>query len=207
MLYNNRMNKKQPCGFTLIELLVVVIIIAIGTSMGLPSLIRSKRQNEVDRYTQIVESGLFSLRAKLGTTKSSCELFFPSKNTFLPPWESIEFQQPNGSQEYLDERIQCCNSKEGCVGGPGYRLINREGSPEREFIEVATTEEVFQMSPPGTSSEARTLRILIRSKMWEDRNLRTNDGSSKLKTRCIEVSGSGGISRGTWDNQSQICST
>ena len=33
-----------------------------------------KQQGDVDRYTQTVESGLFNLRAQLGTTKSSCQL-------------------------------------------------------------------------------------------------------------------------------------
>ena len=44
-------------------------IITLGAAVSVPNFLRNARQAEVDRYTQTVETGLFSLRAKLGTTK------------------------------------------------------------------------------------------------------------------------------------------
>ena len=75
---------------------------------------RTLKQREVDRYTQTVESGLFSLRAKLGTTKSSCEFHFQTQmSSNLYGISAI--QQPNGIQTNLTDRISC-HSQEGCVG-------------------------------------------------------------------------------------------
>ena len=73
-------------GFTLTELLVTTAIIATGAVLILPSFVRSKYQGDVDSYTQTVESGLFNLRAQLGT-QISCQL------SFLPP---INFK-PHGN--------------------------------------------------------------------------------------------------------------
>ena len=69
MLYNDQVIRNRDSGFTLVELLVVVVLISIGSALSLPTFMRTLKQREVDRYTQTVESGLFSLRAKLGTTK------------------------------------------------------------------------------------------------------------------------------------------
>ena len=206
MLYNNPITQKHRSGFTLVELLVVVVLISIGSTLTLPTFMRTLRQREVDRYAQTVASGLFSLRAKLGTTKSSCEISFPSANQFRPVWDVLEFQQPNGVQTNLTGRISCCNSKEGCVGGPNYRMINREGTPERDNVEVATTLSSFQMSPPGTSADSGLLTILIRSKEHASSSYQNSSGESRLLTRCIEVSGSGSISQGIWDNALKACS-
>ena len=207
MLHNSRLNNHcKSTGFTLTEVLVTTAIIATGAVLTLPSFIRGKHQGDVDRYTQTVESGLFNLRAQLGTTKSSCQLSFPSANQFQAPWELLEFQQPTGGSANLD-RIECCNSKEGCINGPTYRMIGREGTPETQVVEVAVTKSNFMMTPPGTSAEVENLTVLIRSKDWDQGSFQDSKGNSRLLTRCIDVSGSGSISRGTWDEAAASCST
>jgi prepilin-type N-terminal cleavage/methylation domain-containing protein len=207
MLHNNQLNIKPDNGFTLVELLVVTVILSVGTALSLPTFTRTLKQGEVDRYAKTVESGLFSLRAKLGTTKSSCELTFPGSDQFRPVWDVLEFQQPNGVQANLTGRISCCNSQEGCVGGPNYRVIHREGTPERDGVEVKASQTSFQMSPPGTSAESGILTILIRSKDHNKETSQNSIGESRLRTRCVEISGSGSISRGTWDQSLKACST
>jgi len=60
-----RTSKQTSNGYSLIELLVAVTIISILSAYGLPKFRRNIAQGEVDRYTQFVESGLLSLRARL----------------------------------------------------------------------------------------------------------------------------------------------
>ena len=207
MLHNSRLkNHFKSTGFTLTELLVTTAIIATGAVLTLPSFVRGKHQGDVDRYTQTVESGLFNLRAQLGTTKSCCQLSFPTANQFLAPWELLEFQQPTGGSASLD-RIECCNSEEGCINGPTYRMISREGTPETQAVEVAVSKSNFMMTPPGTSAEVGNLTVLIRSKDWNQDSLQDSQGNSRLLTRCIDISGSGSISRGTWDEATASCAT
>ena len=68
------MMKKQIQGFTLLELLAGLVIVTIGLSAALPSYLRNVKQGDVDRYTQQLEAGFFSLRAQLGQQKTSCTL-------------------------------------------------------------------------------------------------------------------------------------
>ena len=207
MLYNHQLKRSTSSrGFTLVELLVTTAIITLGAAASIPNFLRNARQAEVDRYTQTVETGLFSLRAKLGTTKSSCQLSFAEPGEFLKPWQVLEFKQPSGAVADLD-RIECCNSKDGCINGPSYRMVQREGTKETEAVEVAVNQSDFMMTPPGTSAQVDDLTILIRSKSWADSGLQDNQGGSRLHTRCLSMSGSGSISRGTWSDELQACST
>ena len=86
-------------------------------------------------------------------------------------------------------------------------MISREGTPETQAVEVAVTKSNFMMTPPGTSAEVGNLTVLIRSKDWDQDSLQDSQGNSRLLTRCIDVSGSGSISRGTWDEATASCAT
>ena len=86
-------------------------------------------------------------------------------------------------------------------------MISREGTQETKSVEVAVTRSDFMMTPPGTSAEVGNLTVLIRSKAWEQDSLQDNQGNSRLLTRCIDVSVSGSIRRGTWDETTASCTT
>lgn len=129
-------------GFTLLELLVVMAIVGIFSTYGIFSLRRNFAQGQVDRYTQFVETGLFSLRARLGRFKRGCELYLDqdlSTNTWGPPWKLLEFQQPDGSQSN-STRFKCCYDEiteeqrectpEDLSGKASYRFLTMEGTRE-----------------------------------------------------------------------------
>ena len=61
------------------------------------------------------------------------------------------------------------------------------------------------MTPPGTSAATNNLTIRIRSRNQNDEEILTNDGISRLITRCIQVSGTGSILRGKWNDQLKAC--
>ena len=61
--------RQHSAGFTLLELIAGGALVAMGVSAVMPSLFRNMRQGEVDRYTQQLETGLFSLRANLANKK------------------------------------------------------------------------------------------------------------------------------------------
>ena len=211
-----RASQHPDSGFTLIELVIVAALISMVTAWSFPTLQRKARQEEVDRYTQTIETGVFSLRSRLGTTRSSCTLSFSNSNTFLPPSELVEFQQPDGNQAG-NQRIECCNSgfEKFNVGGcltnldadlpRTYRLVQREGSSESNAVNVAVSTTMFTMTSPGTSAETNSLTIRIRSRKQNDAAVLKSDGSSRLITRCIQVSGTGSILRGNWDDQLATC--
>lgn len=214
----NHSPQQSEAGFTLIEILVVTMIVSMVSAWGLPNVLRILRQAEVDRYTQTIETGVFSLRSRLGTTRSSCTLSFPTSNAFLAPWEMLEFQQPDRGMA-SNQRIECCNSSfeqfslEGCLTNLDanlprtFRLIQREGSNEANAVSVAVSTTSFTMTPPGTSAETNDLMIRVRSRKHDDASVLKADGSSRLITRCIQVSGTGSILRGSWDEQANTCIT
>ena len=59
-------------GFSLLELLIVTVIITIGTTWSIPQYRRQLALNRLNQYTQQVESGLFSLRARQSAEGTSC---------------------------------------------------------------------------------------------------------------------------------------
>ena len=213
------MNSKAA-GFSLLELLVGMVIVTIGLTAAIPSYLRNMRQGEVDRYTQKLEAGFFGLRAKLGQQKTSCTLNFDTSglNNFAPPADVVEMQDH-------PERIECCNSdieaagrSSGCAYGPeigtllaegssgdektkiirdrSLRLLDREGTPESEAVEVSVNLASYELTPPGTSTMSDDLIFLIRS---------TNNEEQRLRTRCLQISGTGTIVRASWDTSTSSC--
>ena len=213
------MNSKAA-GFSLLELLVGMVIITIGLTAAIPSYLRNMRQGEVDRFTQQLEAGFFGLRAKLGQQKTSCTLYFDTNglNNFAPPADVVEMQNH-------PERIECCNSdieaagrSSGCAYGPeigtlladgssdeertkiirdrSLRLLDREGTPESDTVEVSVNLASYELTPPGTSTMSDDLIFLIRS---------TNTKEQRLRTRCLQISGTGTIVRASWDTSTSSC--
>ena len=212
--------KSKSAGFSLLELLVGMVIVTIGLTAAIPSYMRNMRQGEVDRYTQQLEAGFFGLRAKLGQQKTSCTLNFDTNglNNFAPPADVVEMQDH-------PERIECCNSdieaagrSSGCAYGPeigtllardssgaekekiirdrSLRLLDREGTPESDAVEVSVNLASYELTPPGTSTMSEDLIFLIRS---------TTTGEQRLRTRCLQISGTGTIVRASWDASTSSC--
>ena len=213
------MNSKAA-GFSLLELLVGMVIVTIGLTAAIPSYLRNMRQGEVDRYTQQLEAGFFGLRAKLGQQKTSCTLNFDTSglNNFAAPADLVEMKDH-------PERIECCNSdietagrSSGCAYGPeigtllakdssgaekekiirdrSLRLLDREGTPESAVVEVSVNLASYELTPPGTSTMSDDLIFLIRS---------TNKQEQRLRTRCLQISGTGTIVRASWDASTSSC--
>ena len=123
------------------------------------------------------------------------------------------------------ERIECCNSdikaagrSSGCAYGPeigtllaqgsngdernkiirdrSLRLLDREATPESQAVEVSVNLASYELTPPGTSTMSNDLIFLIRS---------TNREEQRLRTRCLQISGTGTIVRANWDSSSSSC--
>lgn len=212
--------KNVTTGFSLLELLVGMVIITIGLSAAIPSYLRNMRQGEVDRYTQQLEAGFFGLRAKLGQQKTSCTLNFDQSGlgNFTAPANLVEMKNH-------PERIECCNSdieaagrSSGCAYGPeigtllaqgssgdernkiirdrSLRLLDREDTPESQAVEISVNLANYELTPPGTSTMSDDLIILVRS---------TNTQEQRLRTRCLQVSGTGSVVRASWDTTTSSC--
>ena len=219
MLYNTM--KKTRNGFTLLEMTIAMCIITIGLSTAIPSYVRNMRQGEVDRYAQQLETGFFGLRAKLGRQKTSCTLTFDTSglNNFVPPSDLVEMNNN-------PERLECCNSEireagrsSGCAYGPdigeliadsvsdsaqkskiernrSLRLMEQEGTPESKVVEISVNSGFYELTPPGTSTMASDLIFLIRSTSGDD---------DRLRTRCLQISGTGTVLRASWNQSTSSC--
>ncbi|AII50048.1 hypothetical protein KR52_13025 [Synechococcus sp. KORDI-52] len=212
--------KPKSAGFSFVELLVAMVIMTIALSASIPSYQRNMRQGEVDRYTQQLESGFFGLRAKLGQQKTSCTLNFGQNglNNFVAPANLVEMKDH-------PERMECCNSdieaagrSSGCAYGPeigallavgtsgadkdniirnrSLRLLDREGTTESKAVEMSVNLANYELTPPGTSTMSDNLVFLIRS---------TNTEEQRLRTRCVQISGTGTVTRGSWDASTSSC--
>ena len=212
--------RTKSAGFSLLELLVGMVIVTIGLSAAIPSYLRNMRQGEIDRYTQQLEAGFFGLRAKLGQQKTSCTLNFDTSglNNFAAPADVVEMKDH-------PERIECCNSdieaagrSSGCAYGPeigtllagdssgaekdkiirdrSLRLLDREGTPESEVVVMSVNLASYELTPPGTSTMSDDLIFLIRS---------SNTQEQRLRTRCLQISGTGTVFRASWNPTTSKC--
>ena len=210
-MLHNRLNQ-QSCGFSLLELVVAAAIITSASSWAIPSYLRTMRQGDVDRYTQAIEAGFYDLRARLGTTRSSCQLKFSDANRWLKPTELLEFRQADGKERFTN-RLRCCNSQihaalkdsgssEECEDGPklgtllnnpqsSLRFVRMEGTPESKNVEIAVSRTSYELTPPGTSANTVPITFVVRSNQTSNTPL--------LRQRCVQIAGTGHLLSGTWD--------
>jgi len=194
------------------ELVVAAAIVTIVTAWAIPSYLRTLRQGEVDRYHRAIEAGFFELRARLGTTRSSCQLSFSEANRWMEPSDLLEFRQDDGQIRHTD-RLRCCNSQinaalkasgsnNECEDGPkigallndpqsSLRFIRVENTNDSKNVDVAVSRTDYELSPPGTSASKVPITFTVRSKQ--------SDRYPQLRQRCVEVDGTGHLLSGTWD--------
>ena len=185
-------------GFSLIELLIVAVIVVIGTTWSIPQYRRQLALNRLDQYTQQIESGLFSLRARQSTEGTSCQLFFnPNhvgidniENGYGRPSEVLELSHLTQQQRH--QRLQCCDSTT-CQWESPYRLLSQENTEASKVVEIKSSESEYSLSPPGTSTDGNDLILLVRSISWNQ------DPERPLPLRCIQLSTTGHLHRGTWE--------
>ena len=194
------------------ELVVAAAIITSVTAWAIPSYLRTLRQGEVDRYNRAIEAGLFDLRARLGTTRSSCQLSFSEANRWMEPADLLEFRQSDGNISHTD-RLRCCNSQihaaliasgsnNECEDGPkigallnnpqsSLRFIRVENTSESKNVDVAVSRTNYELTPPGTSASTVPITFVVRSKRA--------DHYPQLRQRCVQINGTGNLLSGTWD--------
>lgn len=188
----------QPSGFTLLELLITIMIIMIGSTWAVPQYRRHLALNQLDQYSQEIESGLFSLRARQSAEGTSCEIninpsYVGISNTssgFGKPADVLELSHLNSKQR--DKRLQCCDAT-SCSWEPAYRLISREGTTSSKTVGVKLSQARYTLSPPGMSTDSNSLIILVKSENGQD------DLKRPLPIRCVKLSTAGHLHRGTWE--------
>ena len=213
--------KRSTKGFTLIEMVITVALLAIATASTVPIITRILAQGEVDRYRQQIETGLFSLKAKLSAKKTSCPVEFASTFKFEEPKNIIEFSQNSATNQTT---FECCDSEidqllanDGCVTTlqPGHkisdltnnpldnlRLVSLESTPEskRVRIAIAGPSKSFGFTPAGTTSNASSLTFLVCHEQSLDADDPFNCAPERnnISMRCLSINGTGGIKHGTW---------
>lgn len=222
------LNQTHNRGFTLLELIVAGAIITMTTVWSIPEFRRGVAQAQVDRYTRNVESGLFSFKAKMGALKESCKIDFGNIPSFqtgefmdaLTMLEQQTFLDNNESKRSTSDPLYRCNyNNEDIIDmvsdsiyvsdqdaaikrvqevAASVQLAGQLNSKEGKKVNVASTAKTYSFTPPGTSINPNSMTLLIQSmeakKTWAEKS----DGTSRLRTRCIEVSGNGQVFSGTW---------
>ena len=166
--------------------------------LGYSPISTTTRPQSVDQFSQQIESGLFSLRARQSTEGTSCEIrvnpaYVGVKDTnmgFGSATEVLELSHLRSNER--DERLRCCDATT-CSWEPPYRLINREGTRSSKTVGIKLSQENYMLSPPGMSTDSDSLIILVRS------NNEQNNFKHPLPIRCVELSTAGHLHRGTWE--------
>ena len=185
-------------GFTLLELLIIIVIVVLGSTWAVPQYQRRLALNQLDQYSQQIESGLFSLRARQSAEGTSCEVninpsYVGTDNTnggFGQATEVLELSHLNPKER--EERLRCCDAT-SCSWEPPYRLISKEGTTSSKTVGIKFSQAKYTLSPPGMSADSNSLIILVRS------NNEQNDPKRPLPIRCVKLSTAGHLHRGTWE--------
>ena len=230
----NQSTMREAQGFSLLELIVVVVIVGIASVWAIPDVRRGIVQAKVDRYTSNVESGLFNFRARMGATKESCTIDFSNISSFnttdfhdapLLLEQKPTVSSTNNTRDTSDPLYRC-NYTSGDFNdmisdsseltsqseaearmdqvAAAVRLVNLLGSEESRNMEVRALSTTYSFTPPGTSINANSMTLLIRSKETGQDWSKKDDGTSRLVTRCIEVSGNGQVFSGKWNGSACI---
>ena len=220
--------KQDSPGFSLLELVVAAAIITTVIAWSIPNYMRTVKQGEVDRYNRAIESGFQNLQESLRSTRTTTLFQFNSPNEWRRPDQVLEFRQSTERDEngnpVLDsqgraiieinapERLRACNSElneqtgEECPNietirknvntsdaMKSLRFMVKQFTPDSERVQVAVSTSNFTMTPPGSNAETEPLTFVVRSIDAE------RDPS--LKARCMRVTGSGVLKRGTWQGE------
>ena len=199
-------------------MIVALAILGTATAVTVPIVGRNRWQVDVDRYASQLESGIYSLRAKLGSRKTSCSMVFPAAYSFKTPETITEFSQGRNTTSFdcCDSEISQLTNDPNCAEGhagnklseitgrplDNLRLVQQESAPESKHVRVAVSTRNFGFTPPGTTAEAGTLTFLIchrRGLSGEDPTHCIAD-QERLSIRCVQIDGTGAIERGTWIN-------
>lgn len=223
---NTIYSPKNTDGFTLTEMIVAMLIVGLTTAWIMPQFTKRLQQSEIDQYQNQVEAGFYSLRAKIGQTKSSCEINMPEDtfNTYQPPEKTLEFTTSNGAITNSD-RLVCCNTEilslsnttSPCldgplipksVGGPFRFLVTERSGSENVRIRLDIYDEqaktfkpvqFHELTPPGTTASGSVL--LVRLQHAKDLERET----PQLIERCLMVLPTGTIKRGNWSQSTSQC--
>lgn len=209
-------NKTKQQGFSLVEMIVALAILSTATAVTVPIVTRNRWQIDVDRYASQLESGIYGLRAKLGSRKTSCTMIFPAEYSFRTPETITEFSQGQNTTDF-----QCCDSEisqliddPGCTEGhagnklsditgrqlDNLRLVQKESAPESNHVRIAVSTRDFGFTPPGTTANAGTLTFLIchQKALSKDDPNYCIPNKERLSIRCVQIDGTGAVERGTW---------
>ena len=227
MKYTNTTNK-QADGFTLTEMIVAMLIVGLTTTWVMPQFTKRLQQSEIDHYQNQVEAGFYSLRAKIGQTKSSCEINMPidTDDKYLPPVDTLEFTTSSGAITKSD-RLSCCNTEilslsdptdpDPCldgplipksVGGPFRFLVTERSGSDNIRIRLDIYDEqaktfdpvrFHELTPPGTTASGSILLVRLQHAKDLERE------RQQLIERCLMILPTGTIKRGNWSPTESQC--
>lgn len=151
----------KPRGFTLIEMLIVIAIIAIATTLGLPSYRTWVHNTQIRTAAESIQGGLQKARAEAVKRNANIELVLGVD----PPWlirvaggAEIERSTTEGAKNVAKtvtptgKTIITFNSF-GTIGVPPNQPKNTDGSDP--FTQVEFTSSVLD------AADARNLRVTI----------------------------------------------
>ena len=153
--------KRTNGGFTFIEMIVVMTIVGLATTWALPQFKRSLEQSKVDRYTQNLESGLFNLKTRLQKASKKCTFFGGVSsqlvNTYTKPDQLIELNEFNSTErgKYLDCLID--DRDTGLESKTPFRFLQREGTPDKNNVEVLTSIKSYKLNNLGANTEGKDI--------------------------------------------------